>query len=206
VKKLYMVFALVSVLNVGALKAIIRAEVMQSNGDIIISHQGGSLNLAGLTSTAITDEPWILGLFTIFGSAPSALFGGQPLNNRALRWNGPLLAVDSSGWGATSFISGDTGSGGLGGFSGISGQLNNPNLFLPDSYTGGQLAPASATWANTQLSSIGLTVGDTLTAVWGANESYMVVVVPEPCSGTALLGCLLLVVLIATRIRRPKGP
>lgn len=161
--------------------AAVTINIQQVGADVVAT-SSGSLNLSGL------------GLVTANGS--TSLDFMIPSNG--------YIAVGTPG--ASSVYNGFTTSGSFGtgssftAASSYSGDLTAPDqadgyLFLPHNYVTGASLSSTATWLNTNFTTLGLTDGASLTYTWSGDSITVNVVsaIPEPATAALLSGSGLLV-------------
>lgn len=155
-------------------KGALVMNILESNGDVIASTSGGSLDLSSLVLFRTSNGGGVVHpAFDGFriGAAGFDLYTGGS-------WQGGIL-----GAGSYAFSTFDNGSS-----VGVSGYL--PGVSVPEGYVSGSpIGPASSTWQSETFESLGLSPG-TFFFSWGTGESSDSVtlkVIPEP-SATLLMG------------------
>lgn len=150
----------------GANGAIVM-NIVESNGDVVASTSGGTLDLSSLVYYGTSNAGGVVnpeyGGFRI-GSGGFDLYAGGALQKGIL------------GTGSHTFSTFDTGSS-----VGFSGLL--PGVSVPEGYVSGNpIDPASSTWQSESLQSLGLSSGSYLFS-WGTGQnadSITLRVIPEP--------------------------
>lgn len=161
---------------------------IQQFGSDVVATASGSLDLSGL------------GLVTSSGSTSIAL----------LYPTGGTIAVGTPGSSSvyTGFSTvGSLGSGGFTVASSYTGTLTEADkadsyLFLPHNYTSGTQLNGTATWNNTDFSTLGLTPGASLVFSWSGDSITVNAVTPVPEPATAVLPMLGILFLLAIWQRR----
>jgi PEP-CTERM motif len=143
---------------------------IQQSGNNVVASGSGSINVSALH----LDGPGVAGPFIQADTA--ILYLGAPASSIE-NYSG-ITGPTNIGSGASTVI----GSSGSGSFIGVRGV--NDAILLPSGYVSGSTYSDSATWGNTDFTSLGLALG-TYTWTWGTGptaDSLEVAIVPEPSS------------------------
>ena len=149
--------------------------IAESGSDVIVSTQGGSLDLSGLSydsgSSPANVESHALGTYT------DRLYGGFRAGYYDV-YSGSISLNKSSGWTDNntqySFDSAPTGDG--------VGCWNIAGILVPTGYVSGNTLEAfSATISNQSFASMGLTENESVSASW-SGDSFTLQTIPEPAT------------------------
>jgi hypothetical protein len=179
----------------GLARGEVVVKLFESGSDVVLSWNGGTLNLAALNNTGPE----------IDGPALHPALGGFFTDRPQTEYSG-VFSVTPFGTGAY------TGVGGSASGSALAFNTFDQTLRVSSGYvSGAPYAPGSITVTNQSFASLGMTLtqGSTIDVVsWGAGSNYDYLrfeVVPEPCSA-ALLGIAALTIATGGRGRSAAKP
>ncbi len=181
----YLCLQMASIANAG-----LSVSIVEQNGDLLMSHSGGTLNTTDLTQGLDLDD--IRANFGGNASTPNYLLtvgGAAGTTNDVTQFSGGGLTFNPTNWSpaGTTLFGTDLGYSATGDFVGYHyDEAPDPDLnflLLPRSFTSGSsIVASSSTYANATLSELGLQQGSSFEISWGTlnADSITYTVVPEP--------------------------
>ena len=190
--RIIIAFVLFTLCNCNQSRADLVLTAIESGGNVVIESDGGSLNLSALTKLFATPTS----RFVNPGNGTFA-FGNDPGGTDADRYSGGIIGPSNFGVGASTSQSGESGDYFVGIFS-------NSVLHVPIGMQSGESMSFTSIFAATSFDDLGMDRG-TYVWSWGSGataDSVKLIVVPEPA--TCAIPCLVAVMGVTIRRRRPQ--